>query len=339
MGIDARDGALLALDTVNETQGMLDYKLELLIKDDQGTFEGAQAADKELIEANVTAIIGHLTSTTALAGLAVTEPAGVAIISPTASTTLLSDKDDLFFRMFSSAEIEAGLMAQRIHERGYASVGIILEQDNAAYTESVREAFSQGFTHLGGAVTNVVSFSAQENTDFQPLLSQLRESEPEALLIIAGAQDTGIICQHVRMLDWDLPLFTARWGQGDTTIRDGGRAVDGLETIVDFNPNEASPEYKDFLNRFRARFNREPTFAAIRGYEAVLFLTAALDLNEGEEEGLPQALLKVGEINGPAGTFHLDEFGDVIRPHYLLRIENGVWVTVGIYPSEDGQLP
>lgn len=339
MGIDGRDGALLAVDTVNATQGMLDYKLELIIKDDQGTPEGAQTADSQLIEAEVVGIIGHMTSTTALAGLAVTEPAGVVVISPTAATTSLSDQDDLFFRMFSGADIEAGLMARRISERGLKSVGIILDSDNSSYTESVRDAFKQEFEQLGGVIPAEVQFSSLDDPDFRPLLEEVRGSGAEALLIIAGAQDTGIICQHARILNWEAPLFTARWGSGETTIRDGGRAVDGLETIVDFNPNDSSPEYKDFLNRFRARFNREPTFAALRGYEAVLFLAAALEFTSGEEQDLRQALLAVGQMTGPAGKFHHNAYGDVIRSHYLLRVEDGAWVTAGTYQPEDVSLP
>ncbi|MBN1372227.1 MAG: ABC transporter substrate-binding protein [Anaerolineaceae bacterium] len=340
MGIDGRDGALLAVDMINASRGTFEYHFNLVIEDDQGTRQGAQAADNEFLEAaDVVAIIGHMTSTTALAGLDVAQPAGMVIISPTAATTQLSGREDLFFRMFSSADIEARLMARRIIQRGILSVGIILDEDNAAYTESVEAAFKEEYTALSGVIVAEAGFFSSENPDFRPLLQTIRESEPEALLIIAGAQDTGIICQHARMIDWDAPLFTARWGQSDTTIRDGGRAAEGLEAVVDFNPNETSPAYQEFLLKFRTRFNREPTFAALRSYEAVLFLAEALEKTDGKREGLDQALLAVGEMNGPAGVFHLDAYGDVVRPHFLLRVEDGHWITAESYQPGEGSRP
>ncbi len=339
MGIDGRDGALLAVETINDSHGAFDWRFNLVIEDDAGSADGARKADRELIESNVVAIVGHLTSTTTLAGLEVTQPAGMVMISPTAATTSLSEKDDLFFRMFSGADVEAGMMAHRIRERGIESVGILLDADNASYTESVESAFLEMFSTLGGQVTASLSYSSAEDPDFRPLLETIRESDAEALLIIAGAQDTGLICQHTRMIGWEAPLFTARWGQGDTTIRDGGHAAEGLEAVVDFNPNDASPAYQDFLRRFRERFNREPTFTALRGYEAVLFLAEAVERADGKRNALPQALHEVGEVSGPAGTFHLDAYGDVVRPSYLLRVEDGVWVTVGLYQPGDGQAP
>lgn len=340
MGIDGRDGALLAVEMINGSKGTFETHINLLIEDDEGTPQGAQAADSELIQdPSVVAIIGHMTSTAALAGLEVTQPGGVVIISPTAATTRLSGKDDLFFRMFSGADLEANLMAKHIIERGIISVGVLLDEDNVSYTESVETAFLGKYSALGGQVPAVISYSSSENPDFRPLLETIRESGAEALLIIAGTQDTGIICQHARMIDWDAPLFTARWGQGDTTIRDGGRAVEGLEAVVDFDPNETSPAYQNFLLEFRTHFNREPTFAALRSYEAVFFLAEALEKTDGKREGLPQALLAVGEMNGPAGAFHLDAYGDVVRPHYLLRVEDGQWVTVESYQPEEGSQP
>lgn len=340
MGIDGRDGALLAADMINASRGTFEYHFNLLIEDDLGTPQGAQTADRELLEdPGIVAIIGHMTSTTAVSALEVTQPAGIVIISPTAATPQLSGKNDLFFRMFSSADIEARLMARRIIQRGIQSVGIILDEDNAAYTKSVQAAFEEEYVTLNGEVMAEEEFSSSENPDFRPLLQTIRESGAEALLIIAGAQDTGIICQHARMIDWDAPLFTARWGQGDTTIRDGGRAVEGLEAVVDFNPNETSSAYQEFLLKYRARFNREPTFAALRSYEAVLFLAEALEKTDGRREGLDQALLAVGEMNGPAGVFHLDAYGDVVRQHFLLRVEDGHWITAETYQPGEGSRP
>lgn len=58
----------------------------MIIRDDLGIPEKAQAVDRELIKAGVLAIIGHATSQQTMAGLKVTDPAKVVLLGPTVST-------------------------------------------------------------------------------------------------------------------------------------------------------------------------------------------------------------------------------------------------------------
>ena len=59
MGVDGRDGALLAVETLNKAGGVTGRTLELVVRDDLSTDEGALAADLELKEAGVVAIVGR----------------------------------------------------------------------------------------------------------------------------------------------------------------------------------------------------------------------------------------------------------------------------------------
>ncbi len=79
LGIQGRNGAQLAVETLNANGGVNGQSIELLIRDDLGTHDGAQTADRELIEAKVVAIIGHMTSGQGVAGYPVTEEAGMVI--------------------------------------------------------------------------------------------------------------------------------------------------------------------------------------------------------------------------------------------------------------------
>jgi len=58
-GEHIRDGALLAIEDVNNSGGINGRLLELLIRDDQNSDEGIRKADESLINEGVVAIIGH----------------------------------------------------------------------------------------------------------------------------------------------------------------------------------------------------------------------------------------------------------------------------------------
>lgn len=99
LGVQERNGVQMVVEEINAAGGVAGRPIELIVQDDLGTPEGAQAADHELIKAGVVAIIGHATSGQTVAGLAVTNPAHVVMLSPTASTPELSGQDDYFFRI------------------------------------------------------------------------------------------------------------------------------------------------------------------------------------------------------------------------------------------------
>ena len=102
LGVQERNGVQMAVETINATGGVAGRKIELVIRDDRGIPEKAQAADRELIKAGVLAIIGHATSAQTQAGLEVTNPAKVVLLGPTVSTLELSGLDDYFFRIYPS---------------------------------------------------------------------------------------------------------------------------------------------------------------------------------------------------------------------------------------------
>ena len=329
MGVHERNAVQLAVDDINARGGVAGRKIELVIRDDQGTPPGAQAADRALIDAGVVAIIGHATSGQTMAGLPVTAAAGVVLLSPSATTPDLSGLDDLFFRVIPTHLDQAQILARHVRKnRSIARVAIIFDTHNAAYSQSYQATFAESFQALGGQVTGVVSYSSATKPDFEPLVLQLQAGQPQGLLIVASALDTALIAQQTRLLDWEPTLFASAWAQTDVLIQNGGRAVEGLETVIVFDVQSQAPAYLDFQARYRARFGYAPTFAAGEAYEAVMVLAAALKETGGLAKGLPQALSEIRNFQGLIGELSLDEYGDASRTHFLIAVRDGQFVTL-----------
>jgi len=328
-GVQSRNGALLALEALNESGGVAGRSLELLVRDDQGTPEGAQAADHELIDAGVVAIIGHITSEQSVAALPVMEEAGVVLLSPTSSTTELSGLDDHFFRVTATNIQEAHLLARHVYQqRGLSRVAVIYDDDNAAFSQNLWAGFAQAYQALGGQVSNEVRFFSSKEPDFAPLVAQLRASDPQGLFIIASALDTALIVQQVRLGGWQVPSFAGGWAYTEVLLQNGGRAVEGIEFIIAHDPNDQSPAFLDFQARYQVRFGRASTFASVFAYEAVMVLAAALEKTHGQAKGLPQALLETRDFEGLTGVISMDEYGDVVRTQFLSVVQDGQFVTL-----------
>lgn len=328
LGIKGRDGVLLAVEQINENGGVAGRSLKLLVQDDKGTPEGARNADEKLINAGVVSIIGHMTSGQTMAALPVVENAGMVLISPTTSTVKLSGLDDYFFRMAVTCTTEARILARHINKnRGFERLAVIFDKDNAAYTSAYWNAFSQEYTTHGGHIIGDWIFSSSQKPDFSQITGQIMAGTPDALLIVAPPLDTALIAQKVRAIDTRLPLFSSGWGQTDTMLQHGGKAVEGIEIVIYFNSNSKNQSFQDFSSRYTAQFGREPTFAGGTGYEAMMILAAALEKTNGQKKGIKDALKKIKDFEGLVGNISMDKYGDVIRTHFLHEVKNGEFVT------------
>lgn len=327
LGVAGRNGVQLAVETINASGGVAGHAIELLVVDDKGTPEGAQEADRKLVDAGVVAIIGHMTSEQSMAGLVVANEANVVLFSPTTSTPKLNGLSDYFFRINPVNSKEAQLLARYVFETdGLSRMTIVFDTDNEAFSLPYDEVFREAYQDLGGKVVGEVGFSSATLPGYDTLVQQAEASSPQGLLIIASAFDTAMISQQTRLLDWYVPLYSSGWAQTEALIQNGGQAVEGIKIVGSYELNSQSPAFLDFQARYQERFGREPTFAATQSYEAVLILTAALEKTRGKKAGLRAALLETREFEGLTGRISLDEYGDAVRTQFLITIKDGQFV-------------
>lgn len=329
LGIQERNGVQLAVEEINEAGGIDGRTLELIVKDDLGTEEGAKLANEELLNEAVVAIIGHATSSQTISGLEITNKEGVLLISPTASTHELSGIDDNFFRVVTSNKARTQMFANRIHDiRKIDSLGIIYNTDNINYSKAYLDTFENEYTLKGGRITDKVAFSSKEEVDFEDIIKNIKNTNPSGILIIANDFDTAFIAQAIRIDNWNIPIFTSAWAQTETLINHGGKAVEAMEVEVVYPQDILTPKYIEFKSDFTSRFGKNPSFGASFGYESMQVLKIALENTGGKAEGLKQALLEVKEYEGLIDKFSFDKYGDVERKFYFSKIEDGKFVTV-----------
>lgn len=328
LGVQTRNGIKLALDAADRSGGINGQPIELIVKDDQGIPEVAQQVDRELIEAGVIAIIGHVTSQQSLAGLAVTQPAGVVLLSATSTSVELTGKDDLFFRIVGDNERDTRALAKHIQGQGIRKIAVIYDEDNASYSRTYVETFAASFTEQGGSITAILDFSSASQPDFIPILEQARASEPEGLLLVASAVNTAFLVQKTRLMAWDVQIFSSDWAYSEAFLQNGGQAIEGVKMVVSFDINNPAPAMEQFRQEYRELFGNEANFGAAQGYEAAAILIEALRRCNGDVKGLPDALRNIQNFEGLSGSISIDPYGDVTRPLHLVQAKDGKWATV-----------
>ena len=327
LGISARNGMMLGVEYVNTNGGINGRELQVIIKDDQGKPEVAKQVDGELIDAGVVAILGHITSEQSVAGLTVTQPAGMVMLSPISSSLALTGVDDLFFRVCADNMREIRVLTRQMLEQGQPRIVIIYDVENQAFSLPYAQAVAAQLNLLGGEALDLFPY-ASTDTNLDQMVANTATLKPDAVLIVSSAVKTALLIQHFRLGEFEPALYATDWAFSETLLQTGGKAVEGVSLMASFDINGDSAEMKAFQEKYQARYGYSPNYAAMQTYEAVLVLAEALRQTKGTSDGLPEALGNIRDLQGLNSTISMDEFGDVVRPVYLFQVQDGKMVTV-----------
>lgn len=328
LGVQGRNGALMAIEEINSRGGIEGRKLELIAEDDLDTPEGARQADALLVSRKVLAIIGHMTSGQTLAAMPELVASGTILVSPTTATPALSDKADLFFRVITSNAQWAHGLADYTASAGRNQAYLVGDADNTGYTDTFLDAFEKHFKEQGGRIAGKTLYRSSQGMHPAALAQAIRTAKPNVLVACVSARDLAALVQELKPTKSGIAVCGPPWPSTSDLIMVGGRDVEGFEFISNYTEDNDYAPFNAFRERYAKRFGWKPGFAAAFAYEAVTVLAEALRRNEGKREGLERALVRGQTMEGVIGPFILDEAGDVRRPSFITRITDGHLKTV-----------
>ena len=327
LGVQGRNGAILAVETLNAAGGILGRPLVLLAEDDLDTPAGAIAADNSLLRQGAVAIIGHMTSNQTLAAMPAIREAKAILVSPTSATPVLTGIRDSFFRVIPTNAQWASALARHALGEGRSRAFFVGDSDNTGYTDAFREVFTQSFTAGGGVIAGEWLYAARSGTDWSHAAAAIMNAKPDVVVACTSARDLVGLAQVLQPNERGIRVMGPTWPSTLDLLLLGGRNVESFEFVTNYTDDNERAEFTQFRERYRKRFGWEPSFAAAYAYEAVELLAHALSKTGGSREGLAEALVDGFQHPGIIGPFSLDTFGDVKRPSFVIHVANGHYAT------------
>ncbi len=326
LGVNGRNGALLAVETLNAQGGRLH---ELLVEDDQQDPDRARAAIASLAERQASFVVGPMTSSVAIAVVPEAERRRLVLISPTATTDDLTGKADIFFRVAADAGTGARQLGELMVQRGVRSVGILMDLRNRSYSASFGRAFANRIKSLGGTVTAELGYEGKGPHDFGELTRSLLAGHPGAALLVAGVGDSALMAQQLRRADPAIGLAISPWAANAQFLQLGGRAVEGCVALQALDLDDTSQAFAAFRKRFRERFGDAPGTPAVQAYEALTVGATALAQAAAAGKTLQQVLSEPGRRwPGLQSDVVLDAYGDTDRPLHMTEVRNAAFITL-----------
>lgn len=267
-----RDGAQLAVDELNAAGGVLGRPVELIVRDDQAAPEEGVAQARDLIlSENVDALLGPVSSGVALAITEVSAENQVPLIVHTSNTEALTLDafQPYLFSVVPNTGMEARAQAVDLADSEYTNWATIAP--NYEFGQVQTGTFVDTITALNPDVEIVEQqWPELGETDFQPFISALLASDPDAVYSPLFASDLINFTRQAGDLGFfDDVYFTALYETdalnelGDEVDLEGIRAYSRCPFTID------TPQMTEFVANFQAAYDRVPSDWACMAYDAV----------------------------------------------------------------------
>jgi len=108
-----------------------------------------------------------------------------------------------------------------------------------------------------------------------------------------------------------------------TWLRLGGRFVEGSIFIDIFFIDYSNHLVREFTNRFRVRFQRDPDVFSALAYDSGQMIIQGIEMGADSGPSMRDALSEIQDFVGVSGNTTVSENGDMIKEPVFLTVTNG----------------
>ncbi len=320
LGADARDALQLALEMNDGRLGGV--PVQFVVEDDAlRPAMGKQIAERFIRNDRIRLFTGVIFSNVLGAVVPDVLDAGGIYVSCNAAPSNFAGREchrNYFVVSWQNDNLHesAGALANIF---GYRRVFILAPNYQAG-----RDALA-GFRRLfQGTVTNEV-FTRLDQTDYAAEMAQIRAARPDAVYHFhPGGLGIAFLRQYAQAgLLGTIPQVLPFPSMSAVTLAAVGDAAEGVDLSSHWNTDFDNEESRRFVEGFRRRYNRIPTFYAQQGYDTALAIGAALRGSGGtvtNTEAFRTAMLRA-DFRSTRGNFRFGPNQHPIQDWHALKVE------------------
>ncbi len=327
-GIPVSNGMQLAVDEINAAGGINGRMLELVVVDDQSNPEEAVKGFERLLEDNVVAVAGTISSGVALAEAQMAEDEGIPLfLSKAGSAAILTNDSRYTFRTcLPAAPMIAAPWAKYVEDQGLTRVGAIIA--DYEWGQSFKGAVEDAFGDMEGVEVQIEVAPVKEQ-DFTTYLRSLEDFNPDIILGTGHPPGVGPILVQSGDLGMDVgvtgpssSLSAVMERMGDAAI---GRYLD--YSCADYFGSSYADLAQRYISGTGQPFMEDD---AVAMYGAVTALAEAIG-EVGDDPAAIADYLHANSFDTPGLAYPLEwtEWGELARSAPLL-------VKIGPGPAPDG---
>lgn len=331
-GQHERDGALLAVQEINEKGGLLGRPVELIVYDIKGKPEDAVNAFRRMIfDDEVVAVGGSNYSGIQLALAAIADKERVPVVSSTASNPAVTVNPSTgkvrpyMFRITYTDPYQGMIIADYLIKKAGVKKIAIIGDIGDAYSEGLTEFVKKRADELG--VENKFWAYRGGDVDFRAQLTEAKAWGADAVALTMLYKEMGLVIKQAAELDWK-PVFMGGDGYSPNIFEIAGKAMEGTYWVYPLSDQD--PALEGLRQKYIQTYGKNPT--------EILNLTFGYDILKM----ILNAVHVAGKAEGSAVRDAIENTKDLEVTHFKWTVDtkthNPLNKPAAILKAEDGKL-
>jgi branched-chain amino acid transport system substrate-binding protein len=323
-------GATMAVDEINAKGGIMGRKVEVYFGDNKGTPGEAVSAVRKLVDVDkVDVIVGQTHSGACLGSMPIVKELQVPQVTESCSNPKIREMsgkggNEWQFRVNIDDLMMANAFAKYIAKNA-KTVSIVAQNDD--FGRGAATAYDAAFKKSGVKLVSTEFFDRGQS-DYRPLLTRLKRSNPESLLMVMLANEGSVFMRQYRELGLSQKIYargslaTAEFlGQ----VKDNPSIGDGI-VEASYWTAALDPEWeKRWLERWKTPVRIHGSLAALTfKYAVVPAIEGAIKkTGKADRQSIRDALEQVDVKDTPIGPIKFDEYHQAWINMILIEMRGG----------------
>ncbi len=349
-GVHAKYAIETALDIINNAHpelgdlplaknaglaGLGGAKVEVVFADNQGSpATGQNQALRLITEEKVVALTGAYQSGITLTASAIAEKYSIPFVNGESVAANLTERGfKWFFRTTPIASDFARIYYDFLTEMkasGAKTDNVALVHDNTEYGTSVANTITSAFKEKGQAIALDVAYAVNA-TDVQSQVLQLKEKNPDVVIMISYTSDAILFSKTMQAQDYKPPMIIADdSGYSDPSfIKAVGKISQGTFNRSSWSVGAPGSPTAVIADLYKKRSGDEMDDTAARQMQAFFVLVDAIDRAGSTEPAKIQAALKATDLKpnqlmmGYKGVKFDDKGQNILASGVIIQLQDG----------------
>jgi len=319
--------------------GGFDYRLDLVSKDDEGNAEKAFLIAQELVEEDVSAVIGSTFNGTTKASIPVFAEFNIPMVTPSAQGLDIALGYSNFFRVIMNSKQRIENIVNFLNDELKPKKLVIID-NSEEYTTNLVDSMVEIFNDKKIAYLKRYTIKHDLN-EYQVLAENLLIDEPDYIFFAANYGELADLITEVRNIGLSSQFVTEQLGMDESiSLLTDKELLEGLVAVIPEPPSLAKysedkkavdfwRKYQDFVSKMKDKsISKEgPGPYAPYCYDSFYLIIEAMKRSNSI---LPEDFmveLKKTSYDGIVGNIKFNSNGDRVDPPSTIFImKNGDWV-------------
>lgn len=327
----------IAVDEVNAAGGINGYQVAFNFQDDEADPQKAVNAYNTLKDWGMQILEGTVTSGACAAVSAETYNDRIFQITPSASSTSVTEGHDNTFQICFSDPNQGTVSADYIAENGLGNkIGIIYDSSDP-YSTGVYQNFATEAANVGLEIVATEAFTSDSKTDFTTQLQKCKDAEADLLFLPFYYTEGSIVLTQANKMGYEPTMFGVDGFDGLLGVENFDVSLaEGVYLLTPFAADADDEATQSFVSKYEEQYGGTPNQFAADAYDGIYILKEALEsanlTPEASNEEICEALIAaIQEVNydgltGEGMTWNAA--GEVSKSPKAVIIQDGGYVSV-----------